>query len=55
MKARTAEARLGTVRGKTRFRVDGYYFDGNDLWVIQKDDYGNSKLIKEKDLTPTTK
>lgn len=55
MKARTAEARLGKVRGKTRFRVDGYYFDGNDLWVIQKDDHGNSKMIKEKDLTANPK
>ena len=55
MRARTTVARIGKVRGKTRISIDGYYFDGNDLWVIQKDDHGNSKMIKEKDLTQPSK
>ena len=51
MKARIVTARIGQVRGKTRLSTAGYYFDGNDMYVIKQDDHGNTRMIKEKDLT----
>lgn len=55
MKARTVQARIGKVRGKTRFRTEGYYFDGVDMYVIKGDRWGNTRMIKEKDFTAPEK
>tara|TARA_R100001594_G_scaffold7132_2_gene19600 strand:- start:283 stop:390 length:108 start_codon:yes stop_codon:yes gene_type:complete len=33
---------------KSKWTLDGYYFDGKNFYTLWKDDRGNVKQVKEK-------
>lgn len=46
-KSYKTEIMIGMKKSKIRWKTDGYYFDGSQLWIIKKDDRGNTKMIKD--------